>query len=90
MLTDVRFTLRQWFRHPVHIVVAAATLGLALGACTTVFSALDALVLRPLPYSEPKRLVQLFETLPDGELNGCPEVSISTGRRGWMDSTPSR
>lgn len=69
MLTDIKFALRQWLRHPIHIAVAAATLGLALGACTTVFSALDALVLRPLPFSEPQRVVQLFETLPDGGLN---------------------
>ncbi len=70
MMNEIRFALRQWLRHPIHVAVAAATLGLALGACTTVFSALDALVLRPLPYSEPERMVQMFETLPDGGLNG--------------------
>ncbi len=70
MWSDLKFALRQLIRHPVYTCVAAATLGLGMGACTTVFSALDAVLLRPLPYPEAQRLVHLHETLPEGSFNG--------------------
>jgi len=57
---DARFGIRMWLRHPVFAGAAVLTLALATGATTAIYSVLDAAVLRPLPFAEPDRLVQLF------------------------------
>ncbi len=67
---DLRFALRQLKKSPGFTIVAVLTLGLGIGVGVSVFSALDAALFRPLPYPRPDRLVQLYETLPEGSLNG--------------------
>jgi len=62
LLADLRFGLRSLARQPVLCMAALATLGLGVGATTALFSALDGIVLRPLPYREPDQLVTLWET----------------------------
>ncbi len=57
---DVRFALRTLRKYPAFAVVAVLTLGLGIGANTLVFSLLEAVVLRPLPYREPDRLAMLW------------------------------
>jgi predicted permease len=69
-MNDIRFAVRQLLKAPGFTAVAVLILALGIGASTATFSALDAALLRPLPYPEPGRLVQLLETLPDGSLNG--------------------
>lgn len=75
-MTDVRYALRSLVRHPGHSIVALATLGLAIGAATAIFSVLNAVVLRPLPYPESDRLV----LVRDQWLPRFPEFSVSPGR----------
>ena len=57
---DLRFALRQLRRNPAFTAAAALTLTLGVAATTTVFSFVDAVLLRPLPYPEPSRLFVLW------------------------------
>jgi len=70
MLQDLRFASRQLLKSPGFSVVAVLTLALAIGANTTIFSAIDAVLLHPLPYPEPDRLMIVTENLPHYGLAG--------------------
>jgi predicted permease len=59
---DLAFAFRLFGRQPGFTAVALVTLALGIGATTAIFSVLNAVVLRPLPYSESHQLVVLFET----------------------------
>jgi putative ABC transport system permease protein len=58
---DLRFAWRQLRRTPSFAVIAIATLGIGAGAATAIFSVVDAVILRPLPYKDPHELVALWE-----------------------------
>jgi len=60
----MRYAIRTLLRSPGFAVAAILTLGLGIGANTAIFSAVDAALLRPLPFSDAERLVQIWETHP--------------------------
>src|SRR5215208_4260112 len=59
---DLRFAARSLRRSPGFTVAAVVALGLGIGSATAIYTVLDGVVLRPLPYHRPERLVTLWET----------------------------
>jgi len=67
MIQDLRYALRNLRRHRSMAAVAILTLGLGIGGATSVFSVVDAVVLKPLPFRDPDGLVRIWELTRDGD-----------------------
>jgi putative ABC transport system permease protein len=63
-LGDLRFAWRSALRRPAFTLLLVATLALGIGVNSAVFTLIDAVLLRPLPYRDPARLVFVWQTLP--------------------------
>src|SRR5437868_931036 len=75
MLTDIRQAWRSLAAAPALTATAVLTLALGIGATTATYSVVDAVLLRPLPYAEPDRLVYLWEQ-SKGYANDAAQSSI--------------
>src|SRR5215469_5163296 len=66
VLQDVRFALRQLRKNPGFAATAIVILALGIASSVAIFAFVDAALIKPLPYDDPGRLVQLFESIPLG------------------------
>src|SRR4026209_2587617 len=74
MIQDFRYAFRQLLSSPGFAIVAIVTIGLGIGANTAIFSIVDSILLKPLPYEDSDKLVRIVENVPaDESFSGAPE-----------------
>jgi predicted permease len=76
LIENVRYSVRVLRKSPSFTTVSILTLALGIGACTALFSVIDTVLLRALPYQSPERLVTVTETLPG---MGADEIGVAAG-----------
>jgi putative ABC transport system permease protein len=76
LLRDLRHAVRSLRQSPGFTIVAVLTLAVGIGANTAIFSFLDGMLLRPLPYPDADRIVRVMEKPPRGERNGISTLNF--------------
>lgn len=74
-IQDIRFGLRTLLRSPGFAIVALATIGIGIGANAAIFSIVDGVLLKPSPFKEIDRMVQVLEKPPGGGRNGISTLN---------------
>jgi predicted permease len=76
LLQDIRYAARKLARTPGFTLVAVLTLGLAIGATTAIFSVVDGVLLKPLPFRAPERLVRVGSTTREGPITAMSPLDF--------------
>ena len=82
MLNDLRHSLRSFIKKPGLAIVIVLTLALGIGANTTIFTVVNAYLLRPLPFSDPEGLVSLTDVQPPNDLTPADFPEFQAWRQG--------
>ncbi|MDQ6651491.1 MAG: ABC transporter permease, partial [Acidobacteriota bacterium] len=83
LFNELRYGIRSLLQHPGFTAIAVITLALGIGANTAMFSVINAVLLRALPYHEPDRLVTIWEESPQ---RGMYQMPVSFANlRDWVD-----
>src|SRR5437763_3912094 len=77
-MNDLKFALRQLRKSPAFTLIAVITLALGIGANTAIFSVVEGVILRPLPFPHAERLVRIYEALDE---NGARSASLNLSDR---------
>src|SRR6185437_3611463 len=82
---DIRFACRMLRRAPAFATIVIVTMALSIGATTAIFSVVDSVVLKPLPYPESDRIVRLYQVTAKGERNSVSQPNFHD----WAERTHS-
>jgi len=85
LLQDLRYALRVLMQRPVFTMVAVLTIGLGIGANSAIFSIVNGVLFRPLPYQEPDRLIRIWRQHP--EFGSRMTASSGQDISGWRDES---
>ena len=89
MLADIRYSIRTLSKNPGFCAIAILVLALGIGATTAIFSVVNAVLIRPLPYQDPSRLVAFSSTMRRGAVDrSFPTVSLNEVEQ-WRDQSRS-
>jgi putative ABC transport system permease protein len=81
--TDIRYAVRRWVARPGLAITVVLTLGLGIGAATAIFSLVDGVLLRPLPWREPERLASVYLVREAWRTDPVLGFSWNTGLVSW-------
>ena len=87
---DLRYGLRTLRKSPGFTIAAILALGIGIGSVTAIFSILDGIVLRPLPFKDPSRLVMLWETNTAKSLDHEPISPVRKATREYASARSAR